>query len=339
MNVMLKAVIIGYGGIAQAAHIPAYEELEKRGVAKLAAVYDVDPAQFTKKQEINIGAGCETPLEIPTYTDLDEMLEKEKPNFTDVCAPTYVHAEIAVKLLQRGIPVHSEKPMARTYKQCLEMIDASKESGKPLMIGQCLRFSPDYLFIKDAIADNRFGKVLSAVFRRQSAPPLWTWQNWMMDHEKSGGCLMDMHIHDVDMVRFLFGEPDAVSCRTQTVAEYCGDDIVHSNFIYNGGPSAMAIGDWSQQGVDFGADHRVSFEKATVIYEDGVTTVYPREGEKWVPELNKDSMYMLELEYFAGLVADGNENNQNTPESAAETIKLVEALKSSAEQGGKIIKI
>ncbi|MDR1891873.1 MAG: Gfo/Idh/MocA family oxidoreductase [Oscillospiraceae bacterium] len=335
---MLKSVIIGYGGIAQAAHVPGYQELEKRGVVKLAAAYDVDPAQFAKKQEINIGSGGDTPLDIPTYTDLNEMLDKENPDFVDVCAPTYVHAEIAAELLRRGYPVHSEKPMARTYEQCLGMIAAATESEKPLMIGQCLRFSPDYLFVKEAIADNRFGKVLSAVFRRQSAPPLWQWKNWMMDHAKSGGCLMDMHIHDVDMVRFLFGEPDSVSCHTQSISEYCGDDIVHSTFIYENGPSVLAVGDWSQQGVGFAADYRIAFEKATVIFENWVVTVYPRNGEKWTPDLSKDSMYMLELEYFAGLVTSGGENTQNPPESAAETVKLVEALKTSANQNGQSVK-
>lgn len=327
---MLKAVIIGFGGIAQAAHVPGWKTLGEKGLGRLVAVYDVDPAQFTKKQEINIGSGGGN-IDVPAYTDLDEMLAKEKPDVLDICAPTPFHASISADLLRKGYHVHCEKPMARTFAQCREMIEAANTSGRRLMIGQCLRFSSQYLFLKQAILDNTFGRPVSAVFRRLSGPPVWAWDNWFMDHARSGGCLLDMHIHDVDIIRFLFGEPKAVSCVTQSI--YSGDDVAHSRLIYDD-LAVFAVGDWSQQGAGFTADYHVGFEKATVILEGGEVKVFPREGEPWTPELSGEDMYMKELEYFITTVIPGGENTVNAPESAAQTVRLMETLKQSAVQNG-----
>ena len=54
---MLKVAIIGFGGIAQAAHLPAYRNLQEQNIVKLVAVCDIDPQRFTQKMQINIGSG------------------------------------------------------------------------------------------------------------------------------------------------------------------------------------------------------------------------------------------------------------------------------------------
>lgn len=329
---MLKGALVGFGGIARMAHLDGWKTLEEKGLGKLVAACDIDENQFSKKTAINIGSS-DVQMELRRYTDLEQMLATEEIDVIDICVPTPLHASIACALLRRGYHVHCEKPMARTSGQCDEMIKAARESGSKLMIGQCLRFSNPYLFIKESIENNTFGKPLSAVFRRMSSPPVWASNNWYMDHKQSGGCLFDMHIHDIDMIRFLFGEPKAVSCVTRDV--YSGDDIAHSRLIYDN-LAVFAIGDWSLQGVSFSADYRIGFEKATVILEDGKVTVYPREGEAWTPEFVSESMYMKELEFFLSEVVPGKANEVNPPESAAKTIQLIETLKASAQQSGAI---
>lgn len=334
---MLKVALIGYGGIA-GAHAPAWKLLEERGKAKLIAACDIRPERFAIKQEINIGAGEALSADVHTYTDYCEMLEKEEIDLVDICLPTPLHAPVAIDVLKKGYHVQCEKPMARSYEQTLEMLDAAKESGKTLMIGQGLRFALEYVFLKEKIESGEFGKPVSAVFRRMSGPPLWAWENWYMNHDMSGGCLWDMHIHDVDMIRFLFGEPKAVSCVTEDL--YAGDDIVHSRFYYDD-LAVTAIGDWSQEGVPFTADYRIAFEKATVHCENGEITVYPRNGEstgeKWSPKLEGDNFFANELNFITDVISEGRENVTNPPESAAATIRLCELLKQSADEKGAIV--
>ena len=331
---MLKVAIIGYGGIA-GAHAPSWQILEERGKAKLVAVCDIDPANFTAKAETNISTGRELDPSVRTYTDYKEMLANEELDLVDICLPTPLHKDVTVDVLNRGINVQCEKPMARNYAQTQEMIAAAEASGKTLMIGLGLRFAVEYEYVKKLIESGEYGRPVAATFHRLSGPPLWSrWHSWYMNHEESGGCLLDMHIHDVDMVRHLFGEPNAVSCVTQDL--YAGDDIVHSRFIYDD-MAVTAIGDWSLEGMGFYCDYRVSFEKATVVCEMSKVTVYPRGGEAFEPELDGDNFFTRELTVISNVVAGNGESVATPPQSAAKSIRLCELLKESADANGAIV--
>ncbi|MBQ3133727.1 MAG: Gfo/Idh/MocA family oxidoreductase [Clostridia bacterium] len=330
---MIQVAIIGFGGIAKTAHLPVYQALEKEGKVKLVAVCDVNPDRFTENMEINIGGGEEGLSEdVARYTDWREMVEKENFDMVDLCVPTFLHADLAVEMLERGYHVLSEKPMSLTYDDCLVMCRTADEVDRRLMVGQCLRFGNEYRYLKEVIEHRTFGKVLSGTFRRMSGPPVWGWDNWFMDESRSGGCVLDMHIHDVDMSRYLFGEPVAVSCVTQEV--YGTRDIAHSRLFYDGF-SMLIVGDWSQEGLPFTCDYRVAFEKATVDFANGKITVYPRGGEAYTPEWEANNFYEAEIKYFVDMLENGNENTANPPESAAESVRLIRALCASADAGGQ----
>ena len=155
-----------------------------------------------------------------------------------------------------------------------------------------------------------------------------------MNPELSGGCLMDMHIHDLDMIRYLFGEPESVSCRAQDIDSKF--DVVYSQLYYPELP-VTAIGDWSQTGTNFAADFRVAFENATLVGESGGVTVYPRDGGSYQAALSGPDGYTGEIEFFIDSIASGEANVKNPPESAAATIRLIETLRQSALAGGKQI--
>lgn len=155
-----------------------------------------------------------------------------------------------------------------------------------------------------------------------------------MDYEKSHGAITDMHIHDIDMIRYLFGEPDSVSCTTKDV--YSKKDSAFSALRYDGF-TVHAVGDWSLEGISFSADYSVSFEKATVVYSAGVITVYPRGGESFTVPVQEENMYQNEIEFFIDSIATGKKNMINSPESAAKTIKLIEALVQSSDENGDFI--
>ena len=332
---MLKAGLIGLGGITRT-HRKAFAALEKLGKAELVAAYDIDPGAFDRKIAINIDDGTSKFSEhFKFYTDLDEMLEKEELDFLDVCVPSFLHSKITSDLLRRGYHVMCEKPMALTYDDCREMIRASEESGKELMIGQCLRFYPAFDYIKEVIDDGRFGKVIGGFFSRLSAPPIWGWENWFMTPERSGGCITDLHIHDVDIIRYLFGEPEAISCHATT--SICRHDTVHTSFFYGNTP-ITAVGDWTLTGIPFSATCRVNFEKATVVFDKDGVTVYPKDGtESYKVTLSSVSGHQGELDFFCDVITGKIKNTKNPASSAANTIRLVEEMRKSAENGGAVV--
>ena len=333
---MLKVGLIGLGGIT-VSHRKAFAQLKKMGKAELVCAYDVNPEAMKKKKEINIDSASGAEDNFNFYTDLDKMLASEKIDFMLVCVPTFLHCEVTVDLLNRGYHVLCEKPMALNSSDCKKMIDAANKNGKKLMIGQCLRFLEAHDFIKAAIDDRRYGKLLGAFLERLSSPPVWGFENWFMDPALSGGCLTDLHIHDLDLVRYLLGEPDSVSCRAST--SICVNDTVHSALIYNGIP-VTAIGDWTLAGMDFQANSRFNFENATVLCTKGgkELTVYSKDGsEPTEIPINKNSGYFGELSYFCDLIEGKTENTKNPPESAMTTIRLIEALRESAERSGEFV--
>ena len=332
---MLKAALIGFGGIARA-HRAGYARLEREGKAELVCACDTDPASFDRRTEINLPAGAEDFTEhFRRYTDLEEMLANEEIDFIDVCLPSFLHAEVSAAMLRRGYHVICEKPMALTAADCRAMLAASRESGKHLMVAQCLRFYPAFDYLKAAITDGRFGGLIGAFLCRLSVPPTWGWENWFMDPARSGGCLTDLHVHDLDIARYLFGEPTRVSCRaTSSVSIH---DTVHTSLVFGDAPVTV-IGDWTLTGMKFCDDSRFDFELATVEYASGVLTVYPKNGEaSYTVPLSDDSGYYREIDYFCDVIEGRTENVKNPPVSAARTIALVECLRESIAKGGEIL--
>ena len=330
---MLNAAIIGFGGIAKA-HKKGYDKLEKEGKVRLVAACDIREEAFTSSVVTNIDAAAVEAGEYNCYTDIEEMLAKEKIDFLDICVPSFLHSKIAVDMLERGYNVLCEKPMALKSEDCEKMLQAEKNSGKHFMIAQCLRFFKEYEYLKECIDNNTYGKVLGAFFERNSAQPTWGWENWFMDYERCGGAIMDIHIHDIDIVRYLFGEPEAVSCRASDCKTRY--DIVQTALYYGDIP-VTANGCWTAGKIRFSASYKVDFEKASVIYGNGVVTVYPEEGEAFTPNLEGHDGYTEEISYFCDVVEGKIQNTKNPASSAAKSVKLVETMKNSVDNFGKKI--
>lgn len=330
----IRVAMLGFGGIAKS-HKRGYEIFEKEGTQiKLVAICDIDPEQFTKVQEINLGAAHPYNMDgIATYTELDKMLATEDFEMVDICLPSFLHKEYTIRMLEAGKHVLCEKPMALCEADCLEMIETAKKYGKKLMIGQCLRFEPQYLYLKDLIDNETFGKVKYVNMTRISSLPLWGFERWFQDTARSGGCAMDLHIHDVDMLRFLFGEPTSVSA--VAVDDVTRWQYISSRFFYDGFV-AEATGSWLEpQGHPFRAGYRVCFDKATVVLDSAGITVYKTDGESYKAEYAPANRMAEEIRLLATTIADPDAvNTVNTPESAASTVALIEALRKSADNGG-----
>ena len=332
----LKVAIIGFGGIART-HYAGYQNFKREGTPiRLVAVCDVDSEKFDSPIKINIDGGKNTLDEsIRRYTDVDSLIENEDFDMADVCLPTYLHKEYSVKLLKAGKHVLCEKPMALSGEESEEMIAASRESGKSLMIAQCLRFSPEYLYLKECIKDGRFGKLKNIYMERKSAQPRWGFEHWFENTDKCGGCILDMHVHDVDMARFLLGEPYAVSVISYDATVRWA---VENSRLYYKDTMVVIDGSWDESATcSFRAGYRARFENATVMTENGGVKVYPDKGEPFVPETRKVNIYGEEIRYFANTILNNTENDRNPPESACATVKLIEKMRESADKNGEIV--
>ena len=340
----IKFAILGYGGIAKS-HKHGYELLKKEGFPiNLVAICDINAEQFTAaEQAINLGSTYGTDLSgIALYTDIDEMLACENFDVIDICLPTYLHKEYAIKLMRAGKHVLSEKPMSLSYKDCEELLCVAKECSKKITIGQCLHFEAGYVYLKKCIDEQKFGKLQSIVFERLSELPTWNcFEDWYLDPSRSGSAPFDLHIHDIDMANYLLGMPKAVSAIT--LDNDVPQQYINSRLFYDNGVKVFATASWNEvKGTPFSMSYRARFDDATLIYKGGSVKVYSKEfgsfeAEETLPENVKDRM-AEEIRNMALLVGDESfVNTVNTPECAATSILLTEKLVESAKLNGDMI--
>ncbi|SFT29370.1 Gfo/Idh/MocA family protein [Paenibacillus sp. BC26] len=336
---MIKVGLIGFGFMGRM-HFDNYTRLMAEGApVQLKAICDVRIEELKDGKAIgNIATNQELynldPFNL--YTDIEEMIANEDLDMIDITLPTGLHADITISMLEKGYHVMCEKPIARTAEDAWRMVATAERTGKKLMIGQCLRFWPAYEYAKACIEDGRYGKPLGGSFFRGSGLPA----EWFLDGSKSGGCLLDMHIHDTDMVHWLFGVPDKVSTMARNVIPGSAYDIVSTHYVYDSGLVLNAQADWTLRG-DFGFEmnYRINFEGGNLIFADNKVKVNPNEEPSFVAELSDDMGYYFEIRSFIDSLANDKPITVCTPESAARTLDIIEAEQKSADAGGTFISL
>lgn len=293
---MLKIGLVGVGGIS-GAHIPAWRNLE--GV-ELVALCDIR----TERLELY--------PDIKHYTDFDEMLANEKLDILDICLPTYLHADFAVKAMEHGINVICEKPISLKREDVKRVYETAEKNNVKFMVAQVLRFWKEYEYLKMLYDSKKYGKLLSGTMTRLGSYPAWSWDGWMMDEKRSGLVPYDLHIHDIDFMVYAFGAPKK---STSFRAKQPNQDFI--NVVYDFGDFFVgAEASWYASPYPFAAKFRFQFEEAVVANEDGGLKIYERGGN--VINLNE--------------VAVGDTGEINLPKSDAyanEIIYFVDCVKNN----------
>ena len=195
----IKVGIIGCGKIAQVRHIPEYAANPN---AEVYGFYDINLA---RAEELAVKYGGKA------FATYEELLADPEIEAVSVCAANHVHAEITIAALKAGKHVLCEKPMAVTLEECEAMVEAAKESGKYLMIGQNQRLAKAHAKAKELIEQGAIGKVLT--FRTifgHGGPETWSIDPgsnvWFFDKTKAAmGAMADLGIHKTDMIQYVLG--------------------------------------------------------------------------------------------------------------------------------------
>ena len=332
---MIKVGLIGCGFMG-GMHSACYAALANLGV-KVTAVADV-----RRDYAENLANGAEI------YATGMELIEKADVDVVDVCLPTHLHAAHAVAAMKAGKNVFVEKPIAFKDEDMELILKTEQETGAKVQVGQVIRQWTEYVWLKKAVDAGTFGKIQHAMFRRMSSRPEWAWEGWLHQVDKSGGVAVDMHVHDVDFVRYIMGEPDVVKAHAHRDAEGVIQQI---NAVYGYGKdvSVAVESGWDYPAdFPFTADFRVKFEKATVIGGGGVVNVYPLGGAAYQAELEEEFQgdneiggnisslggYYNELKYFVEGLQGKNDLSVAT---VSEAIKSVQLVKREVEAAGGLI--
>ena len=335
---MIKIGLIGCGFMG-GMHKACYDALAGLDV-KVVAVADVR-REYAEKLAGEGVAIYETGMELIANADVDVV---------DVCLPTHLHAAHAVAAMKAGKDVFVEKPIAFKDEDMELILQTEKETGVKVQVGQVIRQWTEYVWLKKAVDSGVYGKVLHGMFRRLSSRPEWAWEGWLHQVEKSGGVAVDMHVHDVDFVRYILGEPDEVKAHAHRDAEGAIQQI-NAVYGYGNNVSVALESGWDYPAeFPFTADFRVKFEKATVIGGGGVVNVYPVDGAAYQAELEEEFQgdneiggnisslggYYNELKYFVEGLQGKNDLSVATVSEAIKSVQLVK--REIAAAGGLVCK-
>ncbi len=333
----MKVAILGFGGIA-ASHKVAYDALMAEGYPiRLVAICDKN-GSFEKRSVVtNLGTVDTGSFEgIELYTSFEEMLEKCDFDAVDICLPTFLHKEFTVKALSAGKHALCEKPMALSREDCDEMIAAARSAERQLMIGQCLRFDESYRYLRDVKRSGVFGAARRVSMSRLTPLPTWGAGDIYKKISLSGGCTMDLHIHDLDVMRFVFGDPQSISSVDYTLDS--GHQYISSRLFYPNMIAEIEASFDESVTTPFFMGYRVRFDGATIIFDGVTVTVYPDSGKPYSPKLADTDRITEEIRYFAECVRSGK-NDDNAPEDTAGSISLALAASESAKRGSAVIEL
>ena len=226
--------LIGLGGIAQKAHLPAYRKLQAEGLARIVAVCDTHMDRTTQ-------TAAEYGVD-HVFSDHRGLLALPEVDVVDICTPNALHRLIALDAFAAGKHVLCEKPIARNAGEGREMLAASEAAGRRLMVGLNLRYSGGALAVKRFIDDGKLGNIYYAraqTLRRRGIPG----HGVFIDKEiQGGGPLIDIGVHILDLTLWFMGYPKPVSVAGAAYAEF-GRRTGVLNLRGNWDPAAFTVED------------------------------------------------------------------------------------------------
>jgi len=336
----MRVGIVGFGFMGRV-HYRCWREIKD---ARIAAICELNPAvaQQAGKGIGNIeGAAQKVDLsEVRIYQDFDKMLFREQLDALSVTLPSYLHAEYTIKALRAGVNVLCEKPMALTVADCDRMIKEAESSGKILQIGHCVRFWPEYAKTKQIVQSGKYGTIIAAGFQRLTAAPAWSFGNWALDQGKSGGMVLDLHIHDTDFIQYLFGVPPAVRSFGAAGAEGQINHIV-THYRYDEIKSVTAEGSWLMMpAFGFEMSFNIMLERATIVYDctrQPMLRLCPAGGELFTPEVAGGDGYSRQTEHFAKRLKGEKLKIVTALNDSRNSVRIAQAEKESVLQNKEII--
>ncbi len=201
----IKFALIGCGAIANK-HMIAINRLDN---AEVVSAYDIDSHAARAFGEKN---------SIPTFTDVEAMIEKTDPHVLNILTPSGIHAENVLELIRFNKHFVVEKPLALRLDHIDRIVEECDANGIKIFVVQQNRFNPPIQKLKEALIKGRFGKLVLGTIRvrwcRQQA--YYDQKSWRGTWVYDGGVFTNQASHHIDMLIWLMGEVVTVMAKTAT---------------------------------------------------------------------------------------------------------------------------
>lgn len=229
--------IIGCGNVTELKSGPAFNKVAHSKLHACMRRDAVKAADYAKRHGVPVW-----------YSDASQLINDPNVNAVYIATPPDTHASYAIEAMRAGKPVYVEKPMARNYQECKEMIRVSKETGMPLLVAYYRRTLPAFLKVKELIDEGIIGKALTVNITLHKSFGLKDQfpeqQTWHTNPESAGaGHFYDLASHQLDYLDFLFGPVvQAHGLAVNQAGYYKAEDTVTGTFLFENG--VIGTGNW-----------------------------------------------------------------------------------------------
>ena len=284
-------------------HARVYKELES---TELVAVCDQEAERAKKVAD---------QFSVKAFTDSARMLQDEAIEAVSICTWSTSLAREALKALKAGKHVLVEKPMATNTRQAQKLLLTAEENGLHFTVGFLMRFIPGIQDIREAVKTRKIGDLVCATAKRVSQWP-----------ERIGdvGVVKDTAIHDIDVVRFIFGEdPVNVYAKTGCMRHRKFEDYAQIMLTFKGGKSAFIESNWLTP---------YKTRTLTVTGSDAIMRLDYITQELWIeaakenlqPKYPWQEPLKVELQHFADCITKG-EKPKVTGTDGIKALRIAEA--------------
>ena len=310
---MLKVGIIGCGSIARQRHAYEYSKLP---TVEIAGFYDFnrDRAEAMVR---DFGG--------KVYESAESLLEDPEIQAVSICVANKDHARLTIQALEQGKDVLCEKPMAGTLEECEAMLQASKTSGRRLLLDHNQRLAPAHVKAKQILESGELGRVITFTTTfGHKGPEMWSADKsantWFFKKDAAAfGSMADLGIHKIDLIRYLVGG---------TVTSVYADLAVLDKKFPDGSPIEVDDNSVEVLTFDNGAMGTVTTSWTHYGEECNATVLY---CEKGIMKLYQNPQYSLDIVYGdqkkAHYELDRIQTNEDAQQEESGVIRVfVEAL-------------
>ncbi|WP_111672083.1 Gfo/Idh/MocA family protein [Algoriphagus litoralis] len=229
--------VLGVGNVCEVKSAPAMNHIPQ---SKLVAVMRRDEAKV-KDYAARHGVS-------KWYTDASALIQDPEVNAIYIATPPNAHLELTRLAAAAGKPVYVEKPMARTFAECQEMIQVCEAAEVPLFVAYYRRALPHFVRIKELLDAGAIGQIRTVHInlKQEVEADLITKlaDNWRVKPEiAGGGYFFDLASHQLDLLDFFFGRITHASGYAANQAKaYEAEDIVTGSFVFDSG--VLGTGNW-----------------------------------------------------------------------------------------------
>jgi len=325
---MVRIGIVGFGGMGQV-HYMNYKKIED---CQVVATVNTSEAGKLKAEEYGVAY----------YEDIRQMVENEDIDVIDICTPTFLHKAHVMESLSFGKHVIVEKPIALHKEDAIEMYRMAKEKNCLIFVAYVLQFTKEIAILHDAVKSEKYGKPLDGYFERISGRPGWSQGGWLFDKEKSGLIPFDLHIHDLDIIVSLFGEPESYDYTSSGGKEKNFKEQYRFTYKFKE-LNVVAEAAWYNADFPFTARWRVYFENGLIVNDGKNVTLYQKDKEPYVFDTKEEvqvstginlpptGMFYNELSHFISCIKQGEASEKVSQKQVLTAIGILEEITFGAQ--------